>query len=64
MNDDLIARYREQFPAGEDSSGIDSNPSCAYCDHSRGLHETKVRHLPYGYCVHIECDCTCFKAAE
>jgi hypothetical protein len=62
--DDLIREYRKQFPKGEDSSGIDSNPLCDYCQHNRGLHETKVSDNPYGYCVHVECDCTQFQSEE
>jgi hypothetical protein len=57
-NDDLIRAYRERFPEGEDSSDIDSNPVCGRCQHSRGLHEMRVRGLPFGYCVHMDCDCT------
>ena len=60
-DDETIRRYRERYPEGEDSSGIDSNPTCARCAHSRGLHETKVSDRPYGYCVHVECDCTQFE---
>lgn len=61
---ELVARYRERFPAGKDSSGIDSNPPCSYCGHNRGLHELKAADRPYGYCVRVECDCTRFQAAH
>ena len=64
ISDDLIREYRKQFPEGEDSSGIESNPLCSRCQHSRGLHETKLSALPYGYCVHVECDCTQYQEEE
>lgn len=57
---DLITEYRRKYPEGEDSSGIESNPLCARCNHNRGLHETKASDRPYGYCIHVECDCTHF----
>ena len=59
--DEHLAAYRERYPEGQDSSGIDSNPPCARCTHTRGLHETKVSDLPYGYCVHVDCDCTAYQ---
>lgn len=62
-DDDAIRAYRERYPAGEDSSGIDSNPACARCQHSRGMHEMRVRGLPFGYCVHVDCDCTQYEHA-
>jgi len=58
-DDELIAAYREKYPEGEDSSGIESNPLCGRCNHTRGMHEVKgFQYTPFGYCITPDCDCT------
>ena len=55
----MIEAYKIKHPLDE-SEGPESNPLCSRCGHNRGLHEIKVNRLPYGYCVHLDCDCVRF----